>query len=383
MRSGKSSYQLSSKLALSVRHGFTLVELLVVIAIIGILMGIAVPAIFGVIGTAKSNKQRLEIGGIEQAVERYQEKYGDYPPDFSDWTIVERHYRKIFPRISYGNGVQGTPIGDLDRLRLLLAGHPLAQGTATYTQNVNLSGLVHNPIKINRAKAVVWTLGGYSSNPINPFTGDGGPLASLPDNAFAYQINLDRDNALYEFDTTRLDLKIRDKDELISLANNNFYTSSDDDPFPSYAAADDGAPFVYFDARTYAFDAGAFGLNGYASPEFGNVRPYLSTQRTGDGGSWTFLNPDTFQVIAPGIDNNFGKMAFTEQNPSTVVGNAVYFQYPTGKAVFLNKASSPPWGLIPNVSRYQEPVAWGLADNFQQDNLTNFADGKLIDELAE
>ena len=31
------------------RRGFTLVELLVVIAIIGILMGIAVPAIFGVI----------------------------------------------------------------------------------------------------------------------------------------------------------------------------------------------------------------------------------------------------------------------------------------------------------------------------------------------
>ncbi|MBL6726080.1 MAG: prepilin-type N-terminal cleavage/methylation domain-containing protein, partial [Rubripirellula sp.] len=82
------------------QRGFTLVELLVVIAIIGILMGIAVPAIFGVIGTAKSTKQRLEIGGIEQGVQAYQEKYGDYPPDFSDWTIVERHYRKIFPRIA-------------------------------------------------------------------------------------------------------------------------------------------------------------------------------------------------------------------------------------------------------------------------------------------
>ena len=61
------------------RYGFTLVELLVVIAIIGILMGIAVPAIFGVIETANSNKQRLELGAIEQAIERYQQQYGDYP----------------------------------------------------------------------------------------------------------------------------------------------------------------------------------------------------------------------------------------------------------------------------------------------------------------
>jgi hypothetical protein len=41
------------------------------------------------------------------------------------------------------------------------------------------------------------------------------------------------------------------------------------------------------------------------------------------------------------------------------------------------------WGLRDDVSRYQEPVAFNLPDNFQQDNLTNFADGKLIDELAE
>lgn len=366
MRSRMNSFDKTNERVSMFRYGFTLVELLVVIAIIGILMGIAVPAIFGVIETANSNKQKLELGAIEQAIERYQQQYGDYPPDFSNWTVVERHYRKIFPRI---NAVE------LDRLEAALQ-----------------TGGVHNPTKMDRAEAIVWTLGGYSSNPLFPFTGDGGPLARLPDNASQYQVNLNRENAFYEFDTTRLDLKIRDKDELISFTENNFYTSSDDDLFPKYAATDSGAPFVYFDARTYAFGGAISGssftqqMNGYGSSKYGNVRPYISTQRTTTGDSWNFLNDDTFQVIAPGIDDSFGTLAFSTTTPDLTT--AVYFQYPSGKAVQLVRsvtsgAETRVWGLRDDVSRYQEPVALNLPDNFQQDNLTNFADGKLIDELEE
>lgn len=361
------------------QRGFTLVELLVVIAIIGILMGIAVPAIFGVIGTAKSTKQRLEIGGIEQGVQAYQEKYGDYPPDFSDWTIVERHYRKIFPRIA------ATELNLLQRLLDVDPSNDLAVGAAAAT---------HNPAAMDRAEAIVWSLGGYSSNPINPFTGDGGPLVSIAINTAngtqQFQVNVDRDNEFYEFDTTRMDLEIENKDDLISTSN--YYKSSDADLFPHYAASDDGAPFVYFDSRTYDYGGIVSGssftqqLNGYANAAYGNVRPYMSTQRTGAGDAWTFLNPDTFQVIAPGIDSGFGALAFATAVPDP--NSAVYFQYPTGKAVQLIRSvnsgvEARVWGLRDDVSRYQEPVALNLVDNFQQDNLTNFADGKLIDELQE
>ena len=196
-------------------------------------MGIAVPAIFGVIETAKSTKQRLEIGQIEQAIERYQEKYGDYPPDFSDWTVVERHYRKIFPRIE---------TAQLQLLQRLLDVNPASDITPL---PLNANAPAHDASRMDRAEALVWTLGGYSNNPLRPFTGDGGPLLLVPGTDGLYQINLDRDNALYEFDTSRLDLEITSKDSPTNAGN--YWKSSDStdarpDPFPHYAASDDGTP---------------------------------------------------------------------------------------------------------------------------------------------
>lgn len=62
------------------RRGFTLVELLVVIAIIGILIGMLVPAVNVVRGTAQktacmSNMRQLGLG-----VQNFQNTYGRYPP---------------------------------------------------------------------------------------------------------------------------------------------------------------------------------------------------------------------------------------------------------------------------------------------------------------
>ena len=356
--------------------GFTLVELLVVIAIIGILAGIAVPAVFRAVSTAKSTKMRLEVGAIEQAVERYQEKYGDYPPDFSDWAVVERHYRKIFPRIAS------------TELTLLRDATDISPGDG------NLQ--THNPTTMDRAEVLTWVLGGYSSNPLTPFTGAGGPLEFFTDENGDghYQINTSRENALYEFDTTRTDLVTIDDSK--PLSGTNRFRSSDDDLFLSYEASDEGAPFVYFDSRSYGYyDVNLADFNGFGSTDFGVIRPYLSDiavpNKTGirtpypDAitalAAWQFMNPDTFQIIAPGVDSNFG---FSTVAPG--VNLPLYFQYATGKGIAPksgNNYAEPGDLLITEINRYQESSAFPVVDDFQQDNLTNFSKAKLIDELQE
>ncbi len=362
--------------------GFTLVEVLTVIVIIGILMAIAVPAIFSAIGTAKSGKMRLEVGALEDAVNQYEQKYGDFPPDFSSWVVIERHYRKIFPRIS--------PL-ELNRLRRLTDVDPSNDlDIAPPSPWPN-----HDPTALDRGEVLAWTLGGYSSNPLFPFTGEGGPLEQIAVNATqeVFQINIDRDNKLFDFDPAGLDFS--DVNPAVAVSVSNRYVSGDSDLFLSYAAHSDGAPFVYFDSRTYAyFDPTVADFNGYGSSSFGLVRPYYSDQAVANPsgasyatlaealGAWQFLKPDTFQIIGPGVDGNFGTTASIP--PSGSPRAPLYYQYPTGKAILPQVGVNTPGALIRNdVSRFQEPLPpiYTGPDHFQQDNVANFSRGKLVDDV--
>ncbi|MDR2346778.1 MAG: prepilin-type N-terminal cleavage/methylation domain-containing protein, partial [Planctomycetaceae bacterium] len=62
------------------KSGFTLVELLVVIAIIGILATLITAAAFRVIATTRVTTVRMKINELEQALELYKNKFGEYPP---------------------------------------------------------------------------------------------------------------------------------------------------------------------------------------------------------------------------------------------------------------------------------------------------------------
>lgn len=80
-----------------VRRSFTLVEMLVVIVIIGILAGLITGAALVVQRRAKNAVMKAEIAEIETALVAYKEKFGDFPPDGSDTTLVKAHILRAFP----------------------------------------------------------------------------------------------------------------------------------------------------------------------------------------------------------------------------------------------------------------------------------------------
>lgn len=371
------------------RPGFTLVEILTVIVIIGILAAIAIPAINGAVRTARATAMKLDVNAIDAAVVRYELEFGDFPPDFSSYPIVVRHYRKLFPRMSANES------------QLLF--------------NLLHAGTTFQAANIDRAEAIVWTLGGYSKDVQRPFTGDGGPLVWVGDGTNTYedpdgngmvdasdnterqtvsnyQYNNDRINSFFDFNPQLLTVALPNPSAPFS-ASNKYISTDDSDLFPVYLSREDGAPFVYFDSRTYAVNDPTLGYNGYADTAngFGAVRPYYSQQANPNITSsnfasidvalqaWDFINPDTYQIISAGIDGSFGTVVNRGTPPQPL-----YFQYPTGNAIVpATNVGTAGDLLLSGVTRYQENGTLGASESFSEDNIANFSEGPFVDDVPQ
>ena len=84
------------------RRGFTLIELLVVIVIIGILASLVFVGAQAARNAARKAIIKNEITQISGALEMYKNRFGEYPPDFSDEAAVMRHVRKRWPNWQNG-----------------------------------------------------------------------------------------------------------------------------------------------------------------------------------------------------------------------------------------------------------------------------------------
>lgn len=425
------------------RTGFTLVELLVVIAIIGILMAVLIPAVTRSITTAKETAIRLEIDLISQALEAYKLRYGDYPPDFSDWKSVERHFRKAFPEI------------DDDELKLLAQYTHLDENFDRVPLNANLDprnatgSYTHYRQAVDAAEALVFCLGGYSQDKKHPFTGNGGPFslitvpsASVVADYGLYQYNVDRDNAFMDF-SDGLNLFIAN-DPTSSTPNpcgaSSAYTYSGDefvtavtgasvsdafstratsgafagivflvDPFPVYSLGDDLNPVVYFNNRSYTntftptfektpgasstdwlvnsggTDNRWHALNIYMHPagdaEFGVARPYLSSQVDTNATGFLWAERSRFQLISAGLDQSYGGGVLAGVFDAATAATA-------GSAgtvnVFPTGQSANALGVLSgggSVDKYEETVGVYGSMKPQLDNITNFSNRTLESDL--
>ncbi|MCA9128566.1 MAG: prepilin-type N-terminal cleavage/methylation domain-containing protein [Planctomycetales bacterium] len=359
-------------------HGFTLVEVLVVIAIIGLLVGLLVPAIGMVSKSIREKAIAMEVTTLSDAINKYEQKYNDLPPDGASLPILQRHLLKAFPQMAASE--------------LALLTTDVFPGTSTPLVNNFGNGSAIGVM--DPAEAIVFFLGGFSEDPQFPFSGVGGPIyitdgngvqqtsgSITPANRGSVQYNPDRNNPLYDFKQGQMTLDViggitasTDEGELLGNPAVN-------DLLPAYRPSGQRAPYVYFDHRTYAFPVGsATFYNHYTLADHGACRPYRSDDintkvpvtPANANAYYRFMAEKSFQLISAGLDDSYGGIPW-----NGIGGGPVFYRFPSGRSI--------DFGPVPNGAPLEGEFT-NYADtsgiSTQNDNAASFADSILGDSLA-
>jgi len=377
------------------------VELLVVMAILGILAGLLAWGVNAARVAILKRAQAFEVQSIASAVEAYKTKYGDYPPDGSSWPVMEAHLRKAFPNILVSelallNPALSQQNGLIRNDNDLTGSHP---HLARY---VSTSPGLRSGRVFDAAEALVFFLGGFSSDPQRPITGPGGPLKQV---GSAYIYNTQRENAFFEFKIGRLTL---DPNTGASTDETVYSEGVPNDLMPVYVGNGPtyqqlGVPIIYFDSRTYQIAGATVNDNSYYfnfySPglvDTRNVqgstrncaRPFLSMDLDPNKGNnaLRYANDKTFQVMNGGYDRIYGcqsvkNVAAPESRP------AFLFTVPGGNTAMLNVQTLTFTRPGTSSVRFYNPEFWIDTPNaplnrhmYVDDNTSNVLDSPTFGE---
>ena len=189
---------------------------------------------------------------------------------------------------------------------------------------------------------------------------------------------MSRNSPFYEFKPEQLSLTLHDLGggALATISNDEsnfgFATPSGfaGDVMPVYRPSGRNAPFVYFNANTYATPNG---FNYYQSASIGTARPYKADGVNTASGAlfgdtfYLYQGDRTYQVICAGLDDNYGGATTTSPTDTPL-----FFRFPSGDSLNILQ---PLASQVPTDS-YTIP---GGAVNFQLDNSTSFSDGETLE----
>jgi prepilin-type N-terminal cleavage/methylation domain-containing protein len=345
-------------------RGFTLVELLVVITIIGILAALITVAAVGALRRANETRTKAELNQIGGGVEEYKNKTTAYPPNcqtdaggpldetgiFND---VKRHMRQVSSRCQESDNLVRALIG-------------LPPDTASADKD-------NFPVWLNggmsAGEAVVFWLGGFSTDPKYPISGEGGPsypISAPTNSANRTQDPIESRKWVYPFSIDRLTPRASDGYFDEGPGSGRFIEYKDPKGqwrrinFWQYLPAKSEQPYLYFDTSRHpagvvsggklygpydppaATETSKMGLNVFA---FKKLNPIYTTATSNTVPAVIYVNPDKYQIIHCGIDDHWDaddlsglplRSAEIDRNTGkiTTAGNAntpdSYIMFPTG-----------------------------------------------------
>jgi prepilin-type N-terminal cleavage/methylation domain-containing protein len=224
--------------------GFTLVELLAVIMIIAMLAGLLTPAVMRSLASARNAAIKSEIDMLHMAMMNYKTEFGILPPCID--SLVSG---------TYSSG--GTAAKHLKRL------FPRCPDTA-YQLNTVFQTTAGIRVELTPVTSLTTWLAGFTTDPQSPLIG--------------------KRQKLYDFDNARIN------------ATSQAYTPS----------GKPGSHFIYIDSARYLTvnTSGTFSYGGQS---------YYAQRIPAPGAAATFnnlaqpaFNPDTFQILCAGADQEFG-----------------------------------------------------------------------------
>jgi prepilin-type N-terminal cleavage/methylation domain-containing protein len=317
------------------RSAFTLVELLVVITIIGILAALITTAAVGAMGKAQETRIKAEINQIDAALTEYKNKTTAYPPncqtDDTGLPIVEstvlndlkRHLKQAFPRH------QEPP-----ELIAALAGLTAATPPAQLPPAQGLQG------GITAGEAIVFWLGGFSSDPKYPISGEGGPsyrIQSMGNTVNATLDPIESRKWVFPFEITRLVPRTDDGyfDEedgrfieyTVTINNQQQFRRIN---FWQYAPRGQVQPYLYFDTSRHA-PTGEFDPPAATEPSGLELHVHAFKKPSESASAavpFQFVNPDKFQILHCGRDDDWDESQFDRM--SAYEGNTPDLLFPDG-----------------------------------------------------
>lgn len=339
--------------------GFTLVEMLVVITIIGMLAALVVPAVVAAKNSAKRATITMEIKQLEMACQAYKEKFGEYPPDFSDvistagQQTILRHLAKAFPRYQPGVGATATGHSPLP-----LTGFQGFLADVKDGWGLNVIDATASPVTIDPkalltpSTALAFWLGGcpqwngaypptgtLAARPVTSFGG----FAADPTNPFnTVALCPSRTPAFYDFNLTCLYFV-----EGVRTSAGVVTTSGGFWAWPSSACTNTSAPycpFVYFRAENgnYTTDgatlAAAMTNAKYVTVPLTaastvNVWPAIDrrlSNPTSTPPQYTWVNPSSIQIFSAGLNVRYAAPFADAVCYPGVTGNVGPYEFPTG-----------------------------------------------------